>query len=220
MSNLVNKMMITLPSSLKLTQIRCSKQSKRCLKIVNAHANRSNASTRDLNTNNHNNAGGDGGGGGAANNTGPPSLPFSDAELNAFESFTTVAGTVDIVEPEEAEVDIFGELNTGNFHFIEDLEDEEEEELLRGGSWNTLGLSHPEEGLGPQQIMELSADELADRVGRVLRRVGVPPSPYPAGEPQRAIYCSRTLNMRAIQAIGYDLDYTLVHYSVGKFRNS
>jgi 5'-nucleotidase len=30
----------------------------------------------------------------------------------------------------------------------------------------------------------------------------------------RGIFCSRTLNLRAIRAIGYDMDYTLVHYHV------
>lgn len=32
--------------------------------------------------------------------------------------------------------------------------------------------------------------------------------------PERGIFCNRTLNMRAIKAIGYDMDYTLVHYQV------
>lgn len=32
--------------------------------------------------------------------------------------------------------------------------------------------------------------------------------------PERAVYCNRTLNMRAIQAVGFDMDYTLVHYHV------
>lgn len=32
--------------------------------------------------------------------------------------------------------------------------------------------------------------------------------------PGRAVYCNRTLNMRSIQAIGFDMDYTLVHYDV------
>ncbi|WP_373047440.1 HAD-IG family 5'-nucleotidase [Vulgatibacter sp.] len=32
--------------------------------------------------------------------------------------------------------------------------------------------------------------------------------------PARRIYCNRTLNLRSIRAIGYDMDYTLVHYSV------
>jgi 5'-nucleotidase len=37
----------------------------------------------------------------------------------------------------------------------------------------------------------------------------VDPTPVP---PQRRIWCNRTLNLRAIRAIGYDMDYTLVHY--------
>lgn len=35
-----------------------------------------------------------------------------------------------------------------------------------------------------------------------------------ATEPGRVIACNRTLNMRSIKAIGYDMDYTLVHYRV------
>lgn len=38
-----------------------------------------------------------------------------------------------------------------------------------------------------------------------------PPAPAPRG---REIYCNRTLNLRAIKAVGYDMDYTLVHYRV------
>lgn len=34
----------------------------------------------------------------------------------------------------------------------------------------------------------------------------------PAIPPERRIYSSRTLNLRSIGAIGYDMDYTLVHY--------
>lgn len=30
----------------------------------------------------------------------------------------------------------------------------------------------------------------------------------------RGIYCNRTLNLRSIRAIGYDMDYTLIHYRV------
>jgi HAD superfamily 5'-nucleotidase-like hydrolase len=33
----------------------------------------------------------------------------------------------------------------------------------------------------------------------------------PAG---RAVFCNRTLNMRSIEVIGFDMDYTLVHYDV------
>ena len=30
----------------------------------------------------------------------------------------------------------------------------------------------------------------------------------------RGVYCNRTLNLRSIRAIGYDMDYTLIHYKV------
>ena len=32
--------------------------------------------------------------------------------------------------------------------------------------------------------------------------------------PERALFCNRTLNMRSIRAVGFDMDYTLVHYDV------
>ncbi len=32
--------------------------------------------------------------------------------------------------------------------------------------------------------------------------------------PGRGVYCNRTLNFRSLRAIGYDMDYTLVHYNV------
>lgn len=35
--------------------------------------------------------------------------------------------------------------------------------------------------------------------------------PVPA---ERRVFCSRSLNLRSIRAVGYDLDYTLVHYGV------
>ena len=33
-------------------------------------------------------------------------------------------------------------------------------------------------------------------------------------DPRRRIFCNRTLNLRAIKAVGYDMDYTLIHYVV------
>ena len=34
---------------------------------------------------------------------------------------------------------------------------------------------------------------------------------------QRGIFCNRTLNLRQIAAIGYDMDYTLIHYNVDQW---
>lgn len=41
--------------------------------------------------------------------------------------------------------------------------------------------------------------------------------PNPLFEPpphKRGLFCNRTLNLRSIRAIGYDMDYTLIHYRV------
>ena len=40
------------------------------------------------------------------------------------------------------------------------------------------------------------------------------PSDLPRG---RGIFCNRTLNLRSVRAIGYDMDYTLVDYRVAAF---
>lgn len=37
--------------------------------------------------------------------------------------------------------------------------------------------------------------------------------------PDRRIYVNRTINLRSIRAIGYDMDYTLVHYFVGEWES-
>ena len=42
-------------------------------------------------------------------------------------------------------------------------------------------------------------------VQSLLSELGVPPTSYPSAKPQRAIFCSRTLNLRSIVAIGYDV---------------
>jgi 5'-nucleotidase len=40
-------------------------------------------------------------------------------------------------------------------------------------------------------------------------------TPRIAPPPGRDVFTNRTLNLRSIKAIGYDMDYTLVHYKVG-----
>lgn len=35
----------------------------------------------------------------------------------------------------------------------------------------------------------------------------------------RRIYCNRTLNLKAVRAIGYDMDYTLIHYRVDEWES-
>lgn len=38
--------------------------------------------------------------------------------------------------------------------------------------------------------------------------------------PERGVFCHRTLNLRSIRAIGYDMDYTLIHYHVDAWEGS
>lgn len=38
--------------------------------------------------------------------------------------------------------------------------------------------------------------------------------------PSRGIYCNRTLNLRGVRAIGYDMDYTLIHYRVDEWERA
>lgn len=38
--------------------------------------------------------------------------------------------------------------------------------------------------------------------------------------PERQIFSNRTLNLRSVQAIGYDMDYTLIHYHVSEWEQA
>ncbi|KAF8017678.1 hypothetical protein BT93_H2772 [Corymbia citriodora subsp. variegata] len=63
---------------------------------------------------------------------------------------------------------------------------------------------------GPiEEVAKMEADEAED----LLRKLGIP-SPFACRCSPRGIFCSRTLNLRSISAIGYDMDYTLMHYNV------
>ena len=41
--------------------------------------------------------------------------------------------------------------------------------------------------------------------------------PTPTLPPTRGLFCNRTLNLRGVRAIGYDMDYTLIHYFVDEW---
>ncbi|MBM4398569.1 MAG: HAD-IG family 5'-nucleotidase [Deltaproteobacteria bacterium] len=45
---------------------------------------------------------------------------------------------------------------------------------------------------------------------RLVPAVAFPP-------PERRVYCNRTLNLRSIRAVGFDMDYTLIHYRVDEW---
>ena len=45
-------------------------------------------------------------------------------------------------------------------------------------------------------------------------------TPDAAAPPERRVYTNRTLNLRGLRAIGYDMDYTLVHYHVAAWEEA
>lgn len=53
----------------------------------------------------------------------------------------------------------------------------------------------------------------AEEAESMMHTLGIP-AMFPDGLPSRGIFCSRTLNLRSITTIGYDMDYTLIHYNV------
>lgn len=52
----------------------------------------------------------------------------------------------------------------------------------------------------------------------ILTDIGVPQS-YPEGLPHRAIFCSRTLNLRSIQAIGKPIAQTISMLRQSRFED-
>ncbi len=48
----------------------------------------------------------------------------------------------------------------------------------------------------------------------------MPKSPLETPPPERGVFCNRTLNLRSVQAIGYDMDYTLIHYYVDQWEGA
>ncbi|MEW5300941.1 MAG: hypothetical protein WDW36_003832 [Sanguina aurantia] len=123
-----------------------------------------------------------------------------DLSMDSFEeNFETGSGRVELTVGTQAAVDFMGESTEGNLHLVDDP--------TRAGVVNVFGLHSLED------IINVPVTKLAAATQKVLDILSVPDS-YPAGDPERAIYCSRTLNLRSIKAIGYDMDYTLIHYSV------
>ncbi|XP_014521780.1 cytosolic purine 5'-nucleotidase isoform X2 [Vigna radiata var. radiata] len=63
---------------------------------------------------------------------------------------------------------------------------------------------------GPiEQVVKTETREAED----LLKKLDIL-SPSLSRNSARGIFCSRSLNLRSISAIGYDMDYTLVHYNV------
>ncbi|CAL2226487.1 unnamed protein product [Prunus armeniaca] len=95
------------------------------------------------------------------------------------------------------EVDYLGEKTKGDLNVkVEHLE--------------AFGIDSQATLKGPiEEVARVEAEEAED----LLRDLGIP-TPFSSRQSARGIFCSRTLNLRSISAIGYDMDYTLMHYNV------
>ncbi|GAX76350.1 hypothetical protein CEUSTIGMA_g3796.t1 [Chlamydomonas eustigma] len=118
------------------------------------------------------------------------------------EEFTSSAGLVFTIDQSQAEIDFEGQSTSGNLRLL-DTEHKEGDII----NVNIFRMKTTNE------IYSMPLDRLKQATQAVLDAIDVPEA-FPEGKPQRAIHCSRTLNLRSIKAIGYDMDYTLIHYDV------
>ncbi|KAK9179073.1 hypothetical protein WN943_028270 [Citrus x changshan-huyou] len=102
-----------------------------------------------------------------------------------------------VTSSSEYDIDYLGESTKGDFNLNFDR-------LQPFGIDGEAALDGPIEEVARMEAQE--ADHL-------LNDFGIP-SPSSARNSPRGIFCSRTLNLRSISAIGYDMDYTLMHYNV------
>jgi len=144
----------------------------------------------------------------SASNGASRSRSRSDSESDD-ESFPTVIGDVQVVDSVDAETDPFLESTQGNLHFgsVASVD-----ALASFDGFDTDNFH----GLHLQQnanILTASLDEVKQAADSALLRLGVV-SNYPQSKPQRAVYCNRTTNLRSLSVVAFDMDYTLVNYSV------
>ncbi|GJP53678.1 hypothetical protein CLOM_g12835 [Closterium sp. NIES-68] len=141
--------------------------------------------------------GGRGGSGSEGEGAGSDSGSGSDSDSGGEEVFRVVWSSSD------SRIDYLGESTKGDM-VLPDLPVDLENEGRRAFDLDI------DTGIGP--IEELAKAE-ADEAELLLEQLGVPPQ-FPHGLASRGIFCSRTLNLRSITTIGYDMDYTLIHYNV------
>jgi hypothetical protein len=129
-----------------------------------------------------------------------------------------------------SQVDFLGESTTGNLHLVgreqdhsignvlglasvEDIVDMPVSELrqatkvVSASHLCTYTLKHAQVELWSMRAVttkDMTTKDMSSclAVQAMLDEIGIASSQYPEGHPERAIFCSRTLNLRAIQAIG------------------
>ncbi|OIW00185.1 hypothetical protein TanjilG_29175 [Lupinus angustifolius] len=102
-----------------------------------------------------------------------------------------------VTPPNDSDVDYLGQSTKGDFN-------------LNFKYLQAFGIDGNAALEGP--IEEVAKTEAREAEG-LLKHLGIP-SPSSSRNSSCQIFCSRTLNLRSIRAIGYDMDYTLIHYNV------
>ncbi|KAL2630442.1 hypothetical protein R1flu_015128 [Riccia fluitans] len=120
---------------------------------------------------------------------------FGDGEIPSEEA--TPHDKFYVVKELQKDVDYLGESTKGDMTVRRDLFDPCDNE-------GVASLRGP--------IEEVAKHEAKEAEG-LLEKLKVP-ARWPEGKASRGIFCSRTLSLRSITTIGYDMDYTLVHYNV------
>ncbi|XP_020593552.1 cytosolic purine 5'-nucleotidase isoform X2 [Phalaenopsis equestris] len=97
----------------------------------------------------------------------------------------------------KSDVDYLGQSTKGDLNI-------RQEHLEAFGMDREAALDGPIEEIAKTEVKEAEA---------LLSGLGIM-EPFTARHSAHGIFCSRTLNFRSISAIGYDMDYTLIHYNV------
>eukprot|EP00850_Spirogloea_muscicola_P022742 SM000309S11877 [mRNA] locus=s309:95302:110274:- [translate_table: standard] len=132
---------------------------------------------------------GDSQGNGAA---APPTLSEGSLMERSFEVVTTSKHS-------KFDIDYLGESTKGDMKL----------HRRQWETWENEGVTPVKDG----DIETVSKEETRDAED-LLDRLSISVAGFPYGLASRGIYCSRTLNLRSITTIGYDMDYTLIHYNV------
>ncbi|XP_061354796.1 uncharacterized protein LOC133299353 [Gastrolobium bilobum] len=126
-----------------------------------------------------------------------PGRNASTVCLCSLDPKPVTSGVFSVTPSNKYEVDYLGESTKGDLNV-------KLEHLHAFGIDGHAALEGPVE-----EVARIEAREAED----LLQDLGIQ-SPSSSRNSPRGIFCTRTLNLRSISAIGYDMDYTLMHYNV------
>ncbi|GKD62851.1 5'-nucleotidase domain-containing protein 4 isoform X1 [Tanacetum coccineum] len=139
---------------------------------------------------------------------------LTDIQIFAFQSLNflelaTLRSIVSNTSDDDCDVDNLGESTKGDLNLKYEV----------GYVYSHVYGGGVEAGINGQTdvawkgpIEEVARSQALEAEG-LLNHLGIQ-DPSSSRHSPRGIFCTRTLNLRSISAIGYDMDYTLMHYNV------